>query len=1200
MENEPAPSVPAPAGGCGRSRRTCGLPGDRVWTAVPADGRPGGLQPPVRSGPRPVPGPSGPVEPVPCADRRSPPAPGGPSRRRPGSRGPGSAAPAPAGAGRPPAGRRRGPGAGTAAGPVRPRRSAGVQWPYAVRSCSCAAGRDARAGPAGRPSRAASAPSRVGDPLGVVHDQGERCPLARAAGHRRTEPGRRDPAGHAGARCRAERRPPVATTRTPAAARPRRGRAARRSGRCGRARRRAAPRRRAARARASRGRVSATPTGRVHAPSRCGSGRPDRGRRARRRPAAGRPRPAPRAAGQAAATASISAWSGRPTWPSRRSGSRSARPATGRAARPARDRPPPPPAGRRAGTPSADAVTAVSGAGTAPGRSAVRATAIPSSGPSAHSRGSWSCSASPSGSSCAARSARRLSTSSTMWAAVAPPGCPPPGQLGAQPAQQAGLALAVVGRHHRAGVRQRPEGGQAADAEVERVERERGRGQRCAHERERRPPAAPWSCRCPVPPSSSRPPAVGSQPTGALAPGAAGSSARATTAGRRAGGARGRAARQRQHGRQRLGPGPARGRGCRSWAATHGVDQALQVARAGPPRRAGCPGAAAARDPGRLGGGGPGPVTSAVCSGTTSPGPSRTYARPGRSRPIRAASATPMTSVESAASCTRSAIRRLVLARMSSLDHAGRALGGEQQVHAEAAAALGDADQGGQEVGQLGGQRRELVDDHDQARAAARAGRARGRRAGRRRRRAQHAARGGAARRRGAQRPLAELLVEVGHQPDDVRQPGAGVEGGAALVVDEHEGEVLRAGVHARGRRRGCAAARSCPRRWCRRRARGDRRGRGRCRTAVLGDPERACGLGSAPAASQRARTAAAVDRAVRALDAEQRQQADARRAARRRTAQLGVGHPGQVAGAAPRRGRADSPATRTPGSRVPPRAGAARRCRRPRRRSTWSQLAGSASVSATSDQATRLAGQQVARGARPGRPRARRRPAGAGVHATAPPPKPSATTARRHRPARPPAGPRCAAASGPRPSRPPAPGSRRPPRRGRPGRRRPRPRRAGPRAAASAASRSPTSPARRPPDRSTGTGAATSRAAARSSGAAGRRPGGSTGGRHGACPHDSRRAVEQVAAVRAAAPTAGCSAARPGGAPRPGRAGRAQPGPLRRSRTAPGPRRARPGRGEPVALGAVGPPRAAPGLHQVPTVSTGLSALNSANAGRG
>ena len=49
------------------------------------------------------------------------------------------------------------------------------------------------------------------------------------------------------------------------------------------------------------------------------------------------------------------------------------------------------------------------------------------------------------------------------------------------------------------------------------------------------------------------------------------------------------------------------------------------------------------------------------------------------------------------------------------VDRAVRALGGQHQVHAEAAAPLGDVDQGVEEAGELGGQRGELVDHHDQA-----------------------------------------------------------------------------------------------------------------------------------------------------------------------------------------------------------------------------------------------------------------------------------------------------------------------------------------------------------------------------------------------------------------------------------------------------------------------------------------------------
>ena len=134
------------------------------------------------------------------------------------------------------------------------------------------------------------------------------------------------------------------------------------------------------------------------------------------------------------------------------------------------------------------------------------------------------------------------------------------------------------------------------------------------------------------------------------------------------------------------------------------------------------------------------------------------------------------------------------------VDHACRALGGEQQVHAEAAAALGDVDQLVDEVGQLGGDGRELVHDHEQpGEGLAVAG--------------QQVLRKVAGARvaqpslpvvqlglETAKGAAAQVLVEVGDEADGVRQLAAGVEGAAALVVDEHEVEVLGAD----GRGEGC------------------------------------------------------------------------------------------------------------------------------------------------------------------------------------------------------------------------------------------------------------------------------------------------------------------------------------------------------------------------------------------------------------
>ena len=69
-----------------------------------------------------------------------------------------------------------------------------------------------------------------------------------------------------------------------------------------------------------------------------------------------------------------------------------------------------------------------------------------------------------------------------------------------------------------------------------------------------------------------------------------------------------------------------------------------------------------------------------------------------------------MTSFESASSAMRSAMRRLVLARMWSSTTPLGSLGGQHQVHAEAAAALGDVDDAGDELGHLLLQEGELVE----------------------------------------------------------------------------------------------------------------------------------------------------------------------------------------------------------------------------------------------------------------------------------------------------------------------------------------------------------------------------------------------------------------------------------------------------------------------------------------------------------
>ena len=130
--------------------------------------------------------------------------------------------------------------------------------------------------------------------------------------------------------------------------------------------------------------------------------------------------------------------------------------------------------------------------------------------------------------------------------------------------------------------------------------------------------------------------------------------------------------------------------------------------------------------------------------------------------------------------------------------HARRTLGREEEMDAEAAAALGDPDERREEVGQFLGEGGELVDHHDEP----------GKWFG-----CVAPVHGEVVGSNGAQQPFApsdlgveadertlgEALVEIGHDPDGVGQPGAGVERGTALEVDEHERQML--GAHRRGER---------------------------------------------------------------------------------------------------------------------------------------------------------------------------------------------------------------------------------------------------------------------------------------------------------------------------------------------------------------------------------------------------------------
>ena len=114
-------------------------------------------------------------------------------------------------------------------------------------------------------------------------------------------------------------------------------------------------------------------------------------------------------------------------------------------------------------------------------------------------------------------------------------------------------------------------------------------------------------------------------------------------------------------------------------------------------------------------------------------------------------------------------------------------------MHAEAPAALSDADQGVEEVGKLVRQCCELVDHDHQPRDRLHGGVAAEASVVvdqvRRPELAQLLLAPAQLGAQAAQRPGAELVIEVGHHADRVRQQGAGVERGTALVVDQHEVE---------------------------------------------------------------------------------------------------------------------------------------------------------------------------------------------------------------------------------------------------------------------------------------------------------------------------------------------------------------------------------------------------------------------------
>ena len=126
-------------------------------------------------------------------------------------------------------------------------------------------------------------------------------------------------------------------------------------------------------------------------------------------------------------------------------------------------------------------------------------------------------------------------------------------------------------------------------------------------------------------------------------------------------------------------------------------------------------------------------------------------------------------------------------------DHAGRLLGGQRQVHPQAASPLGYVHQGFHKAGQFPGQQGELVDDHRQTGQGPvgsvpsqliQVGRPR---------LPQPLLPPGQFRFQRTQGAFPQTFVQVGHQPHRVRQVGAGVESRPAFVVDQDQVEKIGA-----------------------------------------------------------------------------------------------------------------------------------------------------------------------------------------------------------------------------------------------------------------------------------------------------------------------------------------------------------------------------------------------------------------------
>ena len=131
--------------------------------------------------------------------------------------------------------------------------------------------------------------------------------------------------------------------------------------------------------------------------------------------------------------------------------------------------------------------------------------------------------------------------------------------------------------------------------------------------------------------------------------------------------------------------------------------------------------------------------------------------------------------------------------------HAGGSLCRQHEMDPQAAAALGDADQGGQEAREITGQGGELVDHHDEPRQwrlpESRAVGVEVVGAGL----PEDAFPTADLRLEADQGALGEPVVEIGDDAHGVRQVSTGVERRPALVVDEHERHVVGAALRRQG-----------------------------------------------------------------------------------------------------------------------------------------------------------------------------------------------------------------------------------------------------------------------------------------------------------------------------------------------------------------------------------------------------------------